>query len=555
MRRAGGGVARPGTLEPGEVLLLENLRFHAGEETNDPEFAKDLARSRTSMWTTLSARRTAPTLGRRRPEVSGERGGTPAREGGPGAVAAPRSGAAVRGDPRGRQDLRKDRHAAGALRRADILLLGGGMANHFVRAIGLSVGRSLLEEDKVAGGARDPRLLQGGGKDDRAALGLRRREIVRTTARARERSASEDPGRPRWRWTSARRRSSSSSACSSRPRRSSGTGRWASSRSLRSTGARGRSRCSSPNAAAVTVVGGGESVAAVTRRASPTGSRTCRRAEERRWSSCRRGLPGIEALEVTVPLLAARRPLPAHSRLTLTTSHEALHRQLEDDITQVEARAYAGISLDGSATASRARELVLAPAFTALEAARRPPADGGRSRPERGGPCRGRVHGRGLGAMIAERAAGTPSSATRSGAGSSARRAAPRAEARAVPRGGADPIYCVGETARGARRGTDRGDLVPTGRGAGRGPGGSAARRGLRAGLGDRHGPRGHPRGRGPARVHLRRSLARGATCGYSTAVRSRPTTPGALSSRRSTDSSSAGASLVAGGLRAIARA
>jgi phosphoglycerate kinase len=30
-------------LEPGGILLLENLRFHPGEESNDPEFAKELA--------------------------------------------------------------------------------------------------------------------------------------------------------------------------------------------------------------------------------------------------------------------------------------------------------------------------------------------------------------------------------------------------------------------------------------------------------------------------------------------------------------------------------
>jgi len=31
-------------LKPGEVLLLENVRFHKEEEKNDPEFAKQLAK-------------------------------------------------------------------------------------------------------------------------------------------------------------------------------------------------------------------------------------------------------------------------------------------------------------------------------------------------------------------------------------------------------------------------------------------------------------------------------------------------------------------------------
>ena len=48
--------------EPGEVLLLENLRFHPEEEKNDPAFAKQLARSATSTSTMLSAPRTARTL-------------------------------------------------------------------------------------------------------------------------------------------------------------------------------------------------------------------------------------------------------------------------------------------------------------------------------------------------------------------------------------------------------------------------------------------------------------------------------------------------------------
>ena len=47
--------------KPGDVLLLENLRFHAGEETNDPAFARELAANATSTSTTPSRPRTAPT--------------------------------------------------------------------------------------------------------------------------------------------------------------------------------------------------------------------------------------------------------------------------------------------------------------------------------------------------------------------------------------------------------------------------------------------------------------------------------------------------------------
>ncbi|HUF87748.1 MAG TPA: phosphoglycerate kinase, partial [Thermohalobaculum sp.] len=36
--------AAAGALPPGEVLLLENTRFHPGEEANDPAFAEALAR-------------------------------------------------------------------------------------------------------------------------------------------------------------------------------------------------------------------------------------------------------------------------------------------------------------------------------------------------------------------------------------------------------------------------------------------------------------------------------------------------------------------------------
>jgi phosphoglycerate kinase len=138
-------------LAPGEVLLLENLRFHAGEEANDPEFAKGLA--------ALADAYVDDAFGaahRAHASIVGV----------PRLVAAKAAGLLLEKEVRELSRLLDPERPFAAIlggakisgkidtlrvlsRRADILLIGGGMANHFVRALGLSVGKSLLEEDKV----------------------------------------------------------------------------------------------------------------------------------------------------------------------------------------------------------------------------------------------------------------------------------------------------------------------------------------------------------------------------------------------------------------------
>ena len=139
-------------LAPGEVLLLENLRFHAGEESNAPGFAGSLAR--------LADVYVDDAFGaahRAHASIVGV----------PALVSAKGAGLLLEKEIRGLSRLLDPERPFAAIlggakisgkidalralaRRADALLVGGGMANHFVRALGLTVGRSLLEEDKVA---------------------------------------------------------------------------------------------------------------------------------------------------------------------------------------------------------------------------------------------------------------------------------------------------------------------------------------------------------------------------------------------------------------------
>ncbi len=138
-------------LRPGEALLLENLRFHAEEEKNDPEFAKALA-SYADVYVNdafgTAHRAHASTVGVAKllPAYAGllmEREiaqlsnllEDPARP-----FAAIIGGAKVSGK------IKVLEHLMG---KVDVFVIGGGMANTFLLAQGYSVGKSLAEPDRV----------------------------------------------------------------------------------------------------------------------------------------------------------------------------------------------------------------------------------------------------------------------------------------------------------------------------------------------------------------------------------------------------------------------
>ncbi len=139
------------SLAAGEVLLLENLRFHPGEEENDPEFARGLARLADAYVDDAfgaAHRAHASVVGV--PAVVSEKAAgllmeKEVRELSR-LLSAERPFAAILGGAKISGKIDALRALA---RMADVLLVGGGMANHFVAALGLSVGRSLLDEKSV----------------------------------------------------------------------------------------------------------------------------------------------------------------------------------------------------------------------------------------------------------------------------------------------------------------------------------------------------------------------------------------------------------------------
>lgn len=138
------------TMKPGDVVLLENLRFYAGEEKNDPEFAKKLAEgldcvvndafgtahrahaSNVGMTQYLSPS-VAGFLMEKEIEYFGKALDNPARP-----FVAILGGAKVSGKIEVINNL---------LNKVDKLIIGGGMMFTFLKAQGYEVGKSLVEND------------------------------------------------------------------------------------------------------------------------------------------------------------------------------------------------------------------------------------------------------------------------------------------------------------------------------------------------------------------------------------------------------------------------
>jgi phosphoglycerate kinase len=143
-------------LKPGEVLLLENTRFHGGEEKNEPAFVRELAALgdlyvNDGFSVAHRAHASTEGIGHLLPAYAG-RSMQAELDALQKALEAPqRPLAAIVG---GAKVSTKLDLLGNLIAKVNVLLIGGGMANTFLLAQGLPVGKSLAERD-LAATARD----------------------------------------------------------------------------------------------------------------------------------------------------------------------------------------------------------------------------------------------------------------------------------------------------------------------------------------------------------------------------------------------------------------
>ncbi len=148
---------------PGGMVLLENVRFHAEEEKNDPAFAQQLAQLgdmfvNDAFGTAHRAHASTEGIAHVLPSVAGLLMEKEISFIGAALENPKRPFVAIVG---GAKVSSKVGVLNNLIDRVDRLLIGGGMANTFLRAEGREVGKSLLEADLVTTAAD---LLQRGNK-------------------------------------------------------------------------------------------------------------------------------------------------------------------------------------------------------------------------------------------------------------------------------------------------------------------------------------------------------------------------------------------------------
>jgi len=136
-------------LKDGDVLLLENLRFHPEEEANDTGFAKALAKLgdvyvNDAFSCAHRAHASTEAIARLLPAAAGRLMQAELEALHKALESPQRPVAAVVG---GAKVSTKLELLGNLINRVDILVIGGGMANTFLHAKGIAIGRSLSERD------------------------------------------------------------------------------------------------------------------------------------------------------------------------------------------------------------------------------------------------------------------------------------------------------------------------------------------------------------------------------------------------------------------------
>lgn len=139
-------------LKEGDILLLENIRFHAEEEANEPSFAQALAKLadiyvNDAFGTAHRAHASTVGVAKYLPAVAGFLMEKELESLGSILTNPEHPFAAVLGGAKVSDKISLIRNI---LEKVDLILIGGGMAASFLKACGYEVGASLIESDKLS---------------------------------------------------------------------------------------------------------------------------------------------------------------------------------------------------------------------------------------------------------------------------------------------------------------------------------------------------------------------------------------------------------------------